>query len=152
MAPYVEVTGDDGIEAEFKGISFTASGAVLSSARVAAIRTEEEAILNGVVGQVYQIPIAASASEAFAIMRGLSRMSVKARIVDILAVKTGNPDTEQGSPSEDLRTRVSDMLKLILDKSMELPGATPIQSGGAVHSYTAENDLQTSVRLARKAW
>lgn len=127
------------IQSEFKSIDFTASNSVLSTTEVTEFITQEEALLDGEVSQIYEIPV--TGTQAISIMKLMTILMVKARIVDILVVKTGTSSPDQGSSGDALRTRCKDLLEKIMKKVILLPEATLLSSSGGVKSYTVDNDL-----------
>lgn len=126
------------IQSEFKDITFDTSTAVTST-DVNEFISQEEALLEAEIAAIYLTPITASGS--LPIMKNLSTMRVKARILDILYVKTGNPDVDQGSGAEGIRENVQKILDKIKDKILILPGATLAESSGGVKSYVSANSV-----------
>lgn len=127
------------VQSEFKQIDFTASNSVLSTTEVAEFITQEEALLDGEVSQIYEIPV--TGSQSISMMKMMTILMVKARIVDILAVKVGTSSPEQGSSGDALRTRVEKMLEKIKKKTLLLPDATLLSSTGGIKSYNVDNDI-----------
>jgi hypothetical protein len=152
MATY---TSSSAVQSEFKSVTFGVGTAVTSS-DVDEFITQEETALEAEVSQIYEIPI--TGSRSISLMKMMSTLMVKARILDILPVKTGKPDADQGSGGEALRERVTAMLEKIQKKEIILTDATLRQSSGGVKSYTSDNDItpifekETSVRGTPNQW
>lgn len=130
---------DTDIQAEFKSITFSGNASV-STADVTEFISQEEAALNAAVSTVYATPI--TSTNGVKIMKLMTTLMVKARIMDILPVKTGNADVEQGNPADALRERVGDMLKRILNKTLLLADATLSETSGGVKDYNSSNDIE----------
>jgi hypothetical protein len=124
------------VQAEFKDITFSASTKVTTD-DVTEFILQEEYALEGEVAQVYEIPV--TGTRALAIMKLMATLLVKARILDILPVKTGNETTEQGGPGDKLRERVNAMLEKIKKKELILTDGTLEESSGGIRSYTSDN-------------
>ncbi len=122
------------IEGEFKSVTFGSATAVTLT-QVNEFIAQEEAAIDAAVGAVYVTPVTVG-SQAVAVMKLMSTLMVKARVLDKLYVKSADQKTDQGTPAEDLRKRVAEMLKQIQKKIMPLPGASLISSVGGVRSYT----------------
>lgn len=139
------------IQAEFKSIDFSATGAAISTADATEFITQEEAGLESEVSSVYSVPI--TGTKAIAVMKLMTTLMVKARILDILPVKTGSRPPEQGeSESEKLRTRVTDMVEKIRKKEMMLIGAVLLESSGGIKSYAVDNDLDHTFLKGEDQW
>ena len=126
------------VQAEFKSVQFTAL-TTITSTDVEGFIAEEEAHLDGEISAVYSVPV--TGSQAVSIMKKLATMRVKARILDILPVKTGKGDADQGAPGDGLREQVEKTLTKIIEKKMILPGATLRESSAGVKSYAVDEDL-----------
>ena len=142
-------TNKAAVEFEFKDISFDTNTAVTSS-NVNEFIAQEEALLDAELSAVYIVPITASAS--LPIIKNLATLRVKARLLDILYVKTGNPDVDQGSGAEGIRTHVKEILDRINSQALPLPGAVLVEATGGVKSYTSTNGLTHTFQRDVDQW
>lgn len=143
------------VVSEFKELTVSSSSAI-TPAKIAAFISEEEAILNGEVGTIYVVPIASTASSSFLVMQMMSKLLVKARILDQLFVKSGNPDVDQGNPADELRARVLDkdtgMLSRIKNRMLLLEDATLKEASAGVKSYNNSNSQSPVFRKGVNQW
>lgn len=135
--PYTVATD---IESEFKSITFGSDTAVTLT-QVNEFIAQEEAAIDAEVGAVYVVPVT-QGPQAVSLMKLMSQLMVKARVLDKLYVKTGDQKADQGVTSVDLRKRVADMLKRIVKKEVPLLGASLISTVGGVKSYTSDNNKE----------
>lgn len=144
------VFGD--IQAEFKDITFASTTAV-TDANVTEYIAQEEAALEAEVATIYVTPI--TGTKAISIMKKMTTLMVKARILDILPVKTGNRNPDQEDPADKLREQVmgeNGMLAKIKSKLLILVDATLLESTGGVKSYAVNNDLDHTFHRDTKEW
>ncbi len=138
------------IEAEFRSL-IASTGESVTTNKITEWIAQEEAALNGQVGTIYTIPV--TGTQGIAIMKLMTTLMVKARITDMLPVKTGTRPPDQGkSEGELLRERVDKMLEKIMKRDMLLPGAPLAQTSGGVSSYTQANDIQREVFKDEDNW
>jgi phage gp36-like protein len=123
------------IESEFKDITFGAATPITDS-DVARFIAEADAEIEGVLSQKYVVPV--TGTTALIILRQISIMLVKARIQEILQVKTGQSDSEQEATTNPAK-KARDTLDLIQKGKMGLVDATIATTGDGVRSYTSEN-------------
>ena len=139
------------IEAEFKDIDFNASSAVTTS-DITEFITQEEALLNAQVGTVYSVPIASASSPiSFNICRLASTLMVKARILDILYVKS-NTEADQENTGDAIRLVAQGMIDKILSKTLLLYDATLAVGSGGVSSYASENSYAGKFTMDDDQW
>lgn len=148
---YTDITA---IQGEFKSVTFSATTAVTTD-DIARFISEEEAFLDAHVGTIYTTPV--TGTEALKIMKLMSTLLVKARILDILEVKTGKTDEDQGGgAAEKLRDRIlnedTGILSLIKKKLFLLSDATLVSSSGGVSSYTQSNSLTSQFQKGVDQW
>jgi hypothetical protein len=124
------------IESEFKSVDFGASTAITSS-DITEFISQEESLLNARLSGRYVMPT--TGTEAVKIMRRLSTMMIKARVLDILEVKTGDTTPDQGMPGDGLRKQVDDIVKMILEGDMDLVDATLSEASEGVSDYNSRN-------------
>lgn len=134
------------IASEFKSIDFSASNAVISTTEVNNFIDQEEAAIESEVATVYTVPV--TGSKAIQLMKLMTIMMVKARILDILTVKSGKQTTDQGgSTSLDLRKRVfggegeDGMIQRIRKKDLRLVDAILAETTAGVTSYNVNNNI-----------
>jgi hypothetical protein len=141
------------IQAEFKSLD-VAAAAVITSAKVTEFIAQEEATLNGMVGTVYSCPVVEATSPlSFAIMKMLATLMIKARVEDILRVKTGGKTPDQGGEAENPNyKKAMELIKKITDREMLLPDGTLAVSSGGVRSYTAENEVEHTFERETESW
>lgn len=137
------------IQAEYKDLTFSDSTAVTED-DVCEFINQESNKLNAQMATVYVVPITGTISRS--IMKSLTTLLVKARIEDILQVKTGNTDTEQGPAGDGLRKQVADIIEKILKKDFLLVDATLGQSSGGVKSYSKDHNLTQKFRRFVDQW
>ena len=83
------------IQSEFKNLAYSSSG--ITSAEVDEFIAQEDAYIDGRIGNKYDTPV--TASNSVKILKTISIQLVAARVKTILAVKTGIPVTDQDSSS-----------------------------------------------------
>lgn len=128
----------DDVASEFKGITFSATSRVTTT-EVGNFIDEAEARIEAKLGMIYSIPI--TGTKSLLIMKTLVVQSVKARILDILYVKTGNPEADQGgSGSASLYKEVKETIADLVSKKMLLIDAS-LLSGKGWASYQNDNDI-----------
>lgn len=138
------------VEGEFKDVTFSSTTAV-SDTDADRFLVEEEAVLNGLLKTVYTVPI--TGTMALSICKMLLIKLVKARIVAIMEVKTGGKTPDQGDPESKLiKDEVMGLIEKLQNKSMLLPDATFANSGSAVRSYAAENELEPTFEKDTESW
>lgn len=137
------------IQDEFKNITFSASTYPTSTA-VSEFITQEEYLLDAEVGTVYTTPI--TGTMALSVMKLMSTLMVKARVMEILTVKTGSSDEDQGNPADDLRQRVRDMLDKIKSKLLILSDETLLETSGGVRDYNSNNDITQTFKATTDQW
>jgi hypothetical protein len=130
------------IQKEFKSVTFAATTTPTDST-VDDMIDEEEAEVDSVIGMKYDIPLDAS-SRAFKLCKKLVKKLVCGRIKNIIAVKSGSSDANQGKVSDgDAMIKESkDTLKLIRDGEIDLKilGATLLGSDDGVKSFNVDNE------------
>jgi hypothetical protein len=126
------------VQAEFKSVTF-GSGAAVGSSAVTTFIAQEEAWLNAQIGGVISTPVGSSVT-CFPLIQMLATKRVKARLLDILYVRSGETKTEQagGATAASLRKEVDELVAQIRKREIPLDGATLQQSNGAVASYVLD--------------
>ena len=146
MAVYTSVAA---IQSEFKSMTFGASTAITSD-DVGEFITQEETALEAEVASVYAIPVTGTAG--IAIMKLMATLMVKARILDITQVKTGDARVDQANSGAPLRERVREMLDRIKEKKLTFASATLAESSGGVKSYAVDEDLTPEFQSGTDQW
>lgn len=142
-------TTSDDIVAEFKDIVFSSATSVTLT-NISEFIVQEEAYLDAELATIYVVPI--TDTPATTVMKMLSTFLVKARVLDILQVKTSVAKVDQGYSSKFYRDRVDSILEKIKKKKMILEGATLLESSGGVKSYAVENDLCHVFKKETEQW
>lgn len=133
MGNYADVSD---VQTEFKSVTFSGSSAVTSTA-VTGFINQAEAWIDAQIGTVYTTPV--SGSSSLLILKMTTVQLVKARITDILQVKTGDVKVDQAASGKDMREAAEKMIKDLKDKQFILKDATLIRSSGGVNSYGSAN-------------
>lgn len=137
------------IEAEFKALTFSASTNPTATQVVQFIEEEEEVVAAS-VGMKYALPItSASNPKAFKLIRKTVVELVAGRVKNIIAVKSGSQDANQGKVSDGdaMIKRAMDRLKLIRDGEIKLVDATLASSSDGVSSFNVANEEQYTESL-----
>jgi hypothetical protein len=146
MGTYAAVSD---VQAEFKSLSAGSTNPI-SDTDVTSFITQVEAWLEGEIAGIYSVPI--TGTKSIAIMKYMTILQVKARIMDILPVKVGNPLPNQGNPATELKEQVKAMLENIKKKTMLLVDATLANTTGGVQSYAVENSLEHINKNEEDQW
>lgn len=145
-----EYTSVSAIQSEFKSVTFTTTSAVTTD-DVNEFINQEEAALESEVCSIYSVPIVSD--RGVAMMKLMATLMVKARIVDILQVKTGDAKADQASSGQPLRDRVKELMDKIISKKVQFSSDEPlVQSSGGVQSYASSNDLTPEFRSGEDQW
>jgi len=143
------------VQAEFKSITFDTDTAVTVNA-VQDIIAQEEAKINGLISGLYVTPIDRTASPiAFAVIKSISIMASKARIVDILTVKTGKAEVDQGSGGKELYDKVfgdKGIIEQIKARQLILIDAVASGSRFGVRDYNSQNNIQNIFQRDKRQW
>lgn len=143
-------TSVDAVTAEFKGIIFSDTTSITADT-VDEFISQEETLLDARVANKYIVPI--TGCEATKIMKRLSTMMVRARILDILQVKTGDIKTEQGITGSGLRDDVTDIIDMILDSTLPLSDATKVTTtNNGVTDFNSRNGITSLFERDTKQW
>lgn len=140
------------IQADFKNIDFTATGAAITTASVTQFIVEADALINSYVGSRYTVPI--TVESGLSLMKLLSRSLVAARIRGMLEVKQSqSTGANQNVRSESLS--VSDVMKIlkdIRDDNLTVVGATPLVSSSGFYSNNSTNDVAPKIEKDKTQW
>ena len=142
----------DAIAAEYKALTLSATSTPTTT-QVDEFITQAEALLEGEVANLYVVPI--TGTKSIAIMKMMTILLVKARMLDRGYVKSGSESADQGDPGEALREQVmgeDGMLAKILDKRLRLVDATLNVSSGGVYSYNDANNICPQVEKETNEW
>lgn len=150
MGNYAEVAD---IQAEFKNVTYSTSTTPTQN-QVDEFITQAEAVLDGGVSTVYTVPVTGTIAKS--IMKTMTILLVKARILERTLVKSGS-EADQGGKSlpQQLREQVLDpdngMLPKIQKKEILLYGASEL-SGGSIESYNYENAVEPIFEKETDQW
>lgn len=141
------------VQNEFKGIDFV-NGQVTTTAKVDEFILEVEAQLDGLIAGKYLVPVTGSVSVL--LLKMMTIFLVKARILDIISVKTGKKEVDQGgSGAQDLREQVlgdDGMIAKIKSNDLKLIDAVVSVSGGGVSSYTSTHCIEPIFQKEKRQW
>ena len=126
------------IEAEFKGGATFGASTAVTTTNITEFISQEEAVLNGKLAKRYAVPI--TGTEALKIAKRITTGLVKARILDILAVKTGDPKLDQSMGGGALRRAMNDLTDMIVEGKIKLTDGTPAESDEGVDDYISTDD------------
>lgn len=132
MGQYVDI---EDIESEFRKIDFGASGAAVSDAEVTEFIAQVEKYVEAKINCRYAVPITASAASP--IVKTICTYIIKDRINKILKIKTGS-NADQDETTNYLET-AEEMLEAICKGDLKLIGATLVESGAGVKSWSNSN-------------
>lgn len=140
----------ESVQREFKSVDFSDSNAAVDEDTVLEFIEQEEASIDSEIGTVYETPV--TGSPATSVMKRMSIFMVKARIIDLLSVKSGVQKADQGGGADAYRQLVRDMLDRIKKKELILSGATLLESGGGVSSYSSSNSVEQVFQKDVEQW
>jgi len=124
------------VQAEFKKLNFDSSG--ITSAEVDEFINQEDAYIDGVISQKYDVPV--TASESLKILKTISIHLVAYRVKAILAVKTGIEATDQGGENS-LKAMADQKLTQIVEGKLRLRDADLANSYDGVKSFAVSDDI-----------
>lgn len=146
------------VQNEFRSLQVD-SNTTINQAKVDEFITEEEAKIDGYLAGQYIVPITGTVS--LALMKLMTVFAVKARVLDILSVKTGNKVVDQsGGDSKSYYEKVygidgnleTGLIADIKNRKLILGDAVATQSGGGVQSYTGLNSIKPFFKRRVKQW
>jgi hypothetical protein len=140
------------IQADFKDMTFAASGQNVIQSDVTQFIVEADALINSFVGARYTVPVASG--EGLQLLKLCSRSLVTARIKKILEVKQEKAtDANQSvvgvllSPSQ-----VMKILSDIRDDNLSLEGGVLLVSGNGFYSNNSANCVESVIKKDDKQW
>ena len=140
------------IQADFKNIDFSATGAAIATAAVTQFIVEADALINSFVGVRYVTPI--SSGDGLNLMKLLSRSLVSARIRGMLEVK----QAQSANANQNVQTAflsVAQVMKILTDirnDVLGVDGAVPLVTSNGFFSNNYANDIQPKVEKDTKQW
>lgn len=145
------VFGD--IESEFKNTTFDADSA-LTDTEVTAFIEQEEAVINAVISNRYEIPI--TGTEAVQVMKSISIAYVAYRVAKILNLKKDLPIPKE-MISQTLNEgsvffKAKKQLEAIQSGKIVLNDAVALSAGQGVKSYNSENSIGSLWKRDTKQW
>ncbi len=139
------------IEADFKGITFAASGTTISIDEAQAIIDQTSAYIDGRVGLKYVTPV--TGTGALLILKAICVYICGERVKNILEVKTGAIQVESDKKQMNNIARTpKDDLELIVKGLLLLDGATLRGSDQGVSSFNSDNCVQHTIDVRRQQW
>jgi phage gp36-like protein len=132
------------IEAEFREITFDdASGDALTEAEITEFISQEEAVINAMISNRYEIPV--TGTEAVKVMKSISIAFVAYRVAKILNLKKEVPIPEKFVPQQlnegAAFVKAKAQLKAIQSGKIILKDAVALSLGQGVNSYNYENSI-----------
>lgn len=128
----------------------TLNDSTVSTAKVDAWISQEDAYIDGKVGLKYVVPI--TATEALKIIKKISILLVSARVKDALDMgEDADPKIEiieKGNP----RKKAEAMLQDIIDGKLLLSGASLATSADGVKSFNASNSIEHVMDKSKRQW
>lgn len=139
------------VQADFKDMTFSSTTNV-TDADVTQFIVEADALINSYVGQVYQVPVTASAS-SLALLSLFSRTLVADRIKKIIEVKqlTNNKFNLEGRGAYSTKD-VMAQLSAIRDQDLNLDGATLLDAHDGFFSSNASAGIVPEITKSTKEW
>lgn len=138
------------VQAEFKSITFSPTTAVTDT-EVNAYIADASALMDARLALRYQTPVTGAVS--LSVLKVICARKVANHIRKILAVKTGNKDTEQAlGTDQKQKASPEDMLQMIVDGTMMLVDADLIQASNGIKSYTYTNQTERTFTRDSKQW
>lgn len=140
------------IQNGFKSITFS-SDTTPTEDQVDGFITTEEANVHAFVGLKYETPIDSSV-EAYEVVKGIVIDLVTGKVKNLLAVKTGSDEANQGkiSDGDTLIKSAKEMLEKIKTGELRLIGATLLSSDDGVKSGNVANSVCPKFRRGRTMW
>lgn len=138
------------VQAEFKSITFSSTTAVTDT-EVNGFIDDSSAVMDSRLALRYQTPVTGAVS--LSVLKVICSQMVAERIRKIIAVKTGNKDTDQAAGSAPKpKNTPEDMLQMIVDGTMMLVDANLIQASNGIKSYTYTNNVTPKFQRGTKQW
>jgi putative ribosome biogenesis GTPase RsgA len=140
------------IQDDWKKIDFTSSGAIVTTAKVENIITEESNYINGWINNKYIIPVSSIDSPiSHNILKRICIFRTSERIKNILEVKTGNTQTDSDEKQNKnfARTPNSD-LRDIQSGKIQLPDA--LRSADGMGSFNIETGQCFEFDVSKQQW
>lgn len=137
------------VQAEFKGIVFDASSNPTDS-DVSRLIDESDSMIDAVIGVRYVTPVTAGAG--LTLLQNLAIRLTAERIRNILAVKTGNKEIDQGNKSASDTKAVMDCLAKIAKREIVLQGAIDADPTEGVSSMNVSNGQTYTFQRGTDQW
>ena len=135
------------IQSEFKNLAYSSSG--ITSAEVDEFIAQEDAYIDGLIGNKYDTPV--TGAKSVKILKNISIQLVAARVKTILAVKTGIPITEQNSESN-LAVLAKEKLEQIVSGALLLSDADLKTANDGVDSFAVSDDIDHVFKRDTDQW
>lgn len=136
------------VASEFKDIDFTATGAKVSSTEVTEFIVQADALIDAMISNKYEVPV--TGTKSLSLLKMISIMIVRDRILEIMSVKTGDEETTQ-DPSKKYLISPKDMLKAISKGDTKLVDAVAL-SGGGVSSFNVDHSIKHVFKKGVDQW
>ena len=135
------------IQSEFKNLAYSSSG--ITSAEVDEFIAQEDAYIDGRIGNKYDTPV--TARNSVKILKTISIQLVAARVKTILAVKTGIPVTDQDS-SSNLAVMAKEKLEQIVKGDLLLSDADLKTANDGVDSFAVSDSIDHVFDRDKDQW
>lgn len=135
------------VESEFKNLDSTASGAKVTNTEITAFIVQADALIDSYLSTRYIVPI--TGSSALSLVKWICIQIVKERVQRIIAVKSGNPDTDQDNVDKAMWLV---MLEALQKGGMNLTDATLLSTGEGFKSGNVENEISQTFDVATQQW
>lgn len=139
----------DDISSEFKDIEFSTDTAVTDT-EVDGFCDQAAAQIDSVIASRYEVPVTGPIS--LLLLKMISILLVKGRILSILSVKTPQDKTKQDPDGPDLIKQAMDMLAQIKKGQMVLSDATLASTEGGLTSFLKNQDVSYEFHAGENDW
>lgn len=136
------------VASEFKDIDFTSVNSKVLSTEVTEFISQADSLIDAAISNKYEVPVTGTAS--LKLLKMISILLVRDRILEIIAAKTGNDETSQ-DPTKKYLISPKDMLKSISKGDMKLVDAVVI-SGGGVSSFNVDHSIKHVFKKGVDQW
>lgn len=137
------------IESEFKDVTFSSTTAVTDD-DIDGFIDQADAFIDSSISSRYEVPVTGSSS--LLVLKTISILLVKARVLSILSVKTPQDKTKQDPDGPTLRQQALDMLKAIKNGSLLLTDAVLTSTDGGLTSFLINEDITYTYPVDQDVW
>jgi hypothetical protein len=142
------------IEAEFKGITFSASGTVVTTTQLAEFIDQESTYIDARAGLRYVMPVlSASYPDAYKILKRICIFRVSQRVKNKMEVK--REETQKSSEEKYIQNKVmtpNDDLDLIVKGLLLLKNVPLAAKNGGVNSFNVSTCVKHVFDTTKQQW